>query len=149
MWVKEPAVRVGGGRDTFVAPMRESARRTQVEVLPPEAHELQAPGVVHTINSMETSHWDRAKGFSLATLPLAAAVGVGALLVALFFFGLELWSLAAIVVLFLGFLATWLIAWIAYQMASPDGVSLFATWGHYRLLRYEQQARLKRMARRE
>ena len=146
---RAPSYRAGAARNTFVPALREPVQVRRMEVLPPEQHELQAPGVVRTVNQLTTTHWDRAKGFSLATIPLAVAVGVGALLIAIFFFGLNVWSLGAIVVLFLGFLLTWLSAWVAYQLASPDGVTLFATWGHYRLLREEQRARLARMERDE
>lgn len=137
-------------RDTFVSPLRElPAPVRRIEILPPEPVELQAPGTQTTHITLTTTHWDRARGFSLATVPLAAAVGIGALLISIFFFGLELWSLAAVTVLFLGFLATWLVAWVVYQFTSPDGVNLFSAWGHYSLLRHEQRARLRRMERNE
>jgi hypothetical protein len=134
-------------RNTFVPAVvdRKPVRAQRMEVLPPEEHELAAPGLQRTVNTLSTTHLDRAKGFSLATLPLAVAVGVGALLIGLIFFELKLWSLAAVTTLFLAFLATWLIAWLAYQLTSPDGVNLFTAWAHYRLLRYEQRERLRRM----
>jgi hypothetical protein len=150
MWAdtsREPTYSKSNKRNTFVPATvdRQPVRIQRVEVLPPEEHELAAPGLQRTVNTLATTHFDRAKGFSIATLPLAVAVGVGALLIGLLFFGLDLWSLAAVTTLFLAFLATWLIAWIAYQLTSPDGVNLFTAWAHYRLLRFEQRARLRRM----
>ena len=124
---------------------RQPVTVRRMEVLPPEQHELTAPGLQRTVNTLSTTHLDRAKGFSIATLPLAAAVGVGALLIGLIFFGLNLWSLAAVTTLFLAFLATWLIAWLAYQLTSPDGVNLFTAWAHYLLLLFEQRERIRRM----
>lgn len=138
-----------GKRDTYVPAVREPVRVRRIEVLPPEPAELQAPGTVQTQIDLHTSHYDRAKGFSLATLPLAGAVGVGAALIAVLFFELEVFSLAAVTVLFVAFMLTWLVAWVVYQLASPDGVSLFSAWGHYQLLRHEQRARLRRMERDE
>ncbi len=146
---RAPTYSVGNQRDNFVPALREPVRVQRMEVLGPEQHELQAPGYQRTVNTLNTSHWDRAKGFSLSTVPLAIAVGVGALLISIFFFGLDLLSLAAVVTLFLGFLATWLIAWLGFQLASPDGVNLFVAWSHFRLLRHEQSARLRRMERDE
>src|SRR5690606_34187367 len=95
---RAPTYAVGKSRNTFVPAITEAepVRVRRMEVLPPEQHELQAPGIQRTISTINTTHWDRAKGFSLATLPLAAAVGFGALLIAVFFFGLDLWSLAAV-----------------------------------------------------
>jgi hypothetical protein len=146
---RTPSYTTGNRRDTFVPAIREPVRVRRMEVLPPEQHELQVPGVVRTINALNTSHWDRAKGFSLVTVPLSAAVGVGALIISLYLFELPLWSLGALVVLFLGFMGTWLVAWIVYQLASPDGATIIGTIGHYKLLRYEQRARLRRMERDE
>lgn len=153
MWAAEvertPTTAKGAPRASFVPALREPVTIRRAGVLPSTPTELQAPGLQRTVNSLSTTHWDRARGFSLATVPLAGAVGVGALLIAIFFFGLEFWSLAAVVVLFLGFLATWLAAWIAYQFTSPDGVNLFTAWAHFQLLRDEQRARLRRMERDE
>lgn len=153
MWAvavdRTPTTAKSAPRESFVPALREPDATRRAEVVPPTPIELQAPGLQRTVNSLSTTHWDRARGFSLATVPLAGAVGVGALLIAIFFFGFELWSLAAVVVLFLGFLATWLAAWIAYQLTSPDGVNLFTAWAHFQLLRDEQRARLRRMERDE
>ena len=100
---------------------------------------------VQTVQRLATSHVDRAKGFSIVSLPLAAGVGVGGLLIAVGMGAVPLFSMGALLVLFLAFLATWLIAYIWHQSASPDGVTLWMVLFQYRLLSREQKARLRRM----
>jgi len=149
MWAtipdRTPSYNKGAQRDAFVPARIEQPPVRRIEVLPPQSVELQAPGTMQTYVEMRTTHYDRAKGFSIATLPVAMAVGMGAALIAVFFFDLKLFSLAAVTVLLIAFMLTWLFAWMFYQLTSPDGVSLFSAWGHYRLLRFEQEARLRRM----
>ncbi|MCO5247163.1 MAG: hypothetical protein M9927_25645, partial [Anaerolineae bacterium] len=54
-------------------------------------------------------------------------------------------SMTALLVLFLGFLGAWLIAYLWHVWASPDGVVLWQVLLHYRLLAREQKARHRRM----
>lgn len=107
--------------------------------------QIDAPMPVQTVQRMTTSHVDRAKGFSIVSIPLAVGVGVGGLLIAVGMGAVPLFSMGALLVLFLAFLATWLIAYIWHQSASPDGVGLWQVMLHYRLLSREQKARLRRM----
>ena len=107
--------------------------------------ELDAPMPVQTVQRLATSHVDRAKGFSIVSLPLAAGVGLGGLLLAVGLFEVPLFSMAAVLTLFLAFLVTWLAAWLWYQSASPDGIGLWTVLLHYRLLSREQKARLRRL----
>lgn len=107
--------------------------------------ELDAPMPVQTVQRLATSHVDRAKGFSIVSIPLAAGVGLGGLLIAVGMGAVPLFSMGALLVLFLAFLATWLAAFLWYQSASPDGVTLWTVMLHYRLLSREQRARLRRM----
>lgn len=111
----------------------------------PPAMEIMAPTPVRTEQRLATSHVDRAKGFSIVSLPLAAGVGFGGLLLAVGLFQVPIFSMGALLVLFLAFLLTWLVAWLWYQSASPDGVALWTVLLHYKLLRHEQRARLQRM----
>jgi len=106
---------------------------------------VDAPTPVQTVQRLTTSHVDRAKGFSIVSIPLAAGVGLGGLLLAVGVFAVPVFSMAALLTLFLAFLATWLAAWLWYQSASPDGVTLWTVLLHYRLLSREQKARLRRM----
>lgn len=135
-------------QQNFVAPGPSPAPIVprRVDILPPaQPHELQHSQPVQTVQRLDTSHVDRARGFTIASVPLAAALGVVAFLVAVAMFGVPWLSGAALVVLFGTFAAVWLVAWLWYQAASPDGVSLFQVVLGYRLLRHEQRARLERM----
>jgi hypothetical protein len=119
----------------------------RVEVLPPEAHEV-TPGLpVQTVQNVTTSAVDRAKGFSIVSIPLAAMAGVVAFLAAVTLFSVPILSGAALLWLFGTFAGVWLLAWVWHVSASPDGVSLWQVLLHYRLLRHEQRARLERMRR--
>ena len=107
--------------------------------------QIDAPLPVQTVQRMTTSHVDRAKGFSIVSIPLAVGVGLGGLLIAVGMGAVPLFSMGALLTLFLAFLATWLIAYIWHQSASPDGVTLWMVLFQYRLLSREQKARLRRM----
>lgn len=132
-------------RDTFVSPAAPAPIVRRVEVLPPEAHEVMPALPVQTVQKLTTSAVDRAKGFTIVSIPLAAMAGFVAFLVAVGLFSVPVLSGAALVILFGTFAGVWLIAWIWHQSASPDGVTLWQVILHYRLLRYEQRARLERM----
>ena len=111
----------------------------------PAPMQIDAPMPVQTVQRLATSHVDRAKGFSIVSIPMAAGVGLGGLLLAVGLFQVPLFSMAALLTLFLAFLLTWLAAFLWYQSASPDGVTLWTVLLHYRLLSREQKARLQRM----
>lgn len=94
---------------------------------------------------IRTTYTDRAKGFQMATVPVALAFGVGALIVALVGWSIPAFSLAALGVFWVAFLAWWLVGWAIHHLTSPDGVALFSALLGYRYLRHEQKARLARM----
>lgn len=131
----------------FVAPLApgESPKPIVRRMEPQTPMEIDAPMPVQTVQRLATSHVDRAKGFSIVSLPMAAGVGLGGLLLAVGLFEVPLFSMAALLTLFLAFLATWLAAFLWYQSASPDGIGLWTVLLHYRLLSREQKARLRRM----
>jgi hypothetical protein len=71
------------GRAQYL-PVKTPQRRPpalQGEILPPMHQEARPP--VQTLQTVTTSHEDRAKGFTMTTVPLAAVVGLVALLAAL------------------------------------------------------------------
>ncbi len=107
--------------------------------------QIDAPLPVVTVQKLATSHVDRAKGFSIVSIPMAAGVGIGGLLIAVGMGAVPLFSMGALLVLFLSFLGVWLVAYLWHQSASPDGVVLWQVLLHYRLLSREQKARLARM----
>jgi uncharacterized membrane protein len=91
-----------------------------------------------------SSHRDRAHGFLLVTLPLAGAAGVVAVLVAISAFGVPLLSVAALLCVLAAFTLTWLIAYIAHTMISPDGALFAYVVLTFAYLRREQAERIKR-----
>lgn len=126
----------------FVPALPED-RRPVIEVLPPEDVPQLLPTATASVE-LRTTYEDRARGFQVATLPVAAAFGVGALVVAIVGFSVPVVSVAALSVFWLGFLAWWLIGWIVHHVASPDGAALLGALLQYRYLRHEQKERLRR-----
>ena len=126
----------------FVAPLPED-RRPIVEVLPP----ADLPALLPTATShveLRTGYTDRAKGFQLATVPVALAFGVGALVVAVVGFSVPVFSVAALALFWVAFLAWWLVGWAIHHVISPDGAALLGAVLQYRYLRHEQRERLRR-----
>ncbi len=114
------------------------------EVLPPMMPDARPP--VQTVQTVTTSHTDRARGFTLTTVPLAAVVGLVALLAALGLFGVPWLSWSALLVLFGVFAAVWAGAYFWHTLASPDGATILSILLSYRYVRHEQRARLDRLA---
>lgn len=94
---------------------------------------------------LRTTYTDRARGFQLATVPVALCFGIGGLMVAVAGYSVPILSVTALVTFWLGFLAWWLIGWAIHHIASPDGVALLSAILGYRYLRHEQRERLGRM----
>ena len=144
----------GGGhlreRNTWVPALHEH-KRTQhplaVEYLPPAAEQLpMMPMTAQTVVELHTDYTDRAKGFQLATVPIAIAFGVGALVVAAVGFSVPVFSIAALGVFWIAFLAWWLVGWSIHHVASPDGIALVQALLSYRLIRHAMKERQRRYA---
>jgi hypothetical protein len=91
-----------------------------------------------------SGHVDRAKGFSIATAPLASVVGFIVLLIGISAFGVPLLSVGALLLALAGFAVTWLIAFGLHVFVSSDGALFLHTifaWGY---LKREQNNRFKR-----
>jgi hypothetical protein len=126
----------------FVAPaLRESPAR--VEIIPPAEIPAMMP-IAQTAVELRTTYTDRAKGFQLATVPIAIAFGVGVLVVAVVGYGTPMFSIAALATFWLAFLAWWLVGWAIHYIASPDGVALLQAILMYRYVRHEQRERTRR-----
>lgn len=124
-----------------------SARRPPAlvgDVLPPMDSGARPP--VQTVQTVTTSHEDRARGFTLTTVPLAAVVGVVAALAAVGLAGVPWLSWSAVLILFGVFAVVWLIAYTWHTLASPDGATVLSILLSYRYVRHEQRARLDRLA---
>jgi hypothetical protein len=126
-------------RNTFVAPYREApAQVVEVEVM------RELPTAPISAPMPYSGHVDRAKGFSLATAPLAGVTGFIVLLIGISAFGVPLLSVGALLLALAGFAATWLIAYGLHTFVSADGALFLHTifaWGY---LKREQSERFKR-----
>ncbi len=128
------------GRNTFVPALRESPAQI-VEV---ETNWRELPTAPISAPMPYSGHVDRAKGFSLATAPLAGVTGFIVLLIGISAFGVPLLSVGALLLALAGFAATWLIAYGLHTFVSADGALFLHTifaWGY---LKREQSERFKR-----
>ena len=126
-------------RDNFVPALRDPAPSI-VEIEVPR--ELPAPP--QTVLLPQANYTDRARGFSIATGPLAAATGFVVLLIGISAFGVPLLSVAALLLALGGFTVAWLIAYIVHTFVSPDGTMFAHTVLAWKYLRAEQAERHRR-----
>lgn len=122
----------------FVPALREKSTIVEVEVV----RDLPAPPP--TVLLPTANYTDRARGFSLATGPLAAATGFVVLLIGISAFGVPVLSVAALLLALGGFTVAWLAAYIIHTVVSPDGTMFAHTVLAWRFLRAEQKERHKR-----
>lgn len=99
-----------------------------------------APNATHHVE-MRTSAVDRSKGFLIATVPLFAGLALGMLLISVFFFGVPLMSLTALVVFWLSFVGAWLLAYLYTLAVSAEGIAMFEARQKWSLLAREQKER--------
>lgn len=125
---------------TFVDP---GPKETRITVLPPAELTPMLPTATTAVE-LRTTYADRARGFQVATVPIAVAFGVGALIVAVVGWAVPVVSVAALAVFWLAFLAWWLGGWLIHTLVSPDGIALLQAVLGYKYLRHEQKARLRR-----
>lgn len=117
----------------------------QSPVVRVEPQQLTAPPTVATTSvEVRATYTDRARGFQLATVPVAVAFGGGVLLVAAIGWSVPVFSVAALGVFWVAFLAWWLVGWTVHHVVSPDGIALIQALLGYRYVRHEQRARLAR-----
>lgn len=136
----------------FVSPYGGNERRQPAAVrvyreasMAPAPHDVNLPSPIVAQQSIVSSAKDRAWAFNISTAGLAAIFGFGGLLIAVAGWGVPLVSVAALTVFALVAAGMWLIAWVWFNAASPDGIGLLTVLLHYRLLRHEQRARLDRI----
>jgi len=116
-------------------PMGEIERYAPADLLP-------SASMAHT--EVSGTFTDRARGFQIASVPLAAGVGLGSLIVGIVGWGVPLFSVAALGWLWTGFLLTWFAAWVVHNLVSPDGIALAHTILGWQYLKAEQRERHKR-----
>ena len=98
------------------------------------------PSAQHIV-TMKTSARDRAEGFLIATVPLFAGLGLGMVLISVFFFGVPFMSLTALVIFWLSFVAAWLIAYIYTLAVSAEGIAMFEARQKWNVIKREQEER--------
>lgn len=127
----------------FVPALREPEPQIiEVEVVRPA--DLPAPP--HTVLLPHAGYEDRARGFSIATAPLAGVVGFVVALVGVIGWQVPFASLATLLLALGGFAIVWLIAYVSHVLISPDGSIFLHTvyaWGY---LHREQRERFRRYA---
>ncbi len=123
----------------FVAPLPEPKTRVEIVEI-----ERELPAAPTTVLMPHAGYEDRARGFSIATAPLAAVVGLVIALAAIIGWQVPIASLATLLLALGGFSLVWLIAYVAYTLISPDGTMFAHTLLAWRYLRAEQKERHKR-----
>ncbi len=127
------------GRNTFVAP---ALRDPAPQIVETTWREL--PTAPISAPMPYSGHVDRAKGFGIATAPLAGVAGIVAALVGILGWQVPLASLVTLLLALAGFALTWLVAYVAHTFISTDGALVIHTvmaWGY---LRREQTERIRR-----
>lgn len=94
----------------------------------------------HQIVEVRTSGVDRAKGFQIAIVPLAAALGLLIVFVSLAFEN-EFFSLMSLVLFWLTFCLCWLVGWVVTLLLSAEGVAFFEAHRKWNLIEREQEER--------
>ena len=128
----------------FVAPYAPGEARGEIVRYEPTLPAEALPPAAQTRAEVSGSHVDRAKAFQVASLPVAAAFGMGALIVAVAGLSVPILSLAALAVFWVAFLAWWLIGWAIHHIISPDGIGLVHTLMGWQYLKAEQRERHRR-----
>jgi hypothetical protein len=128
------------GRDTFVAPYRDAPAQV-VEV---ETNWRELPTAPISAPMPYSGHVDRAKGFSIATGPLAGVVGIVAAIVGVIGWQVPIASLGALLLALAGFAMTWLIAYGLHTFVSADGALFLHVILAWRYLFLEGKERRKR-----
>ena len=116
--------------------------RQEITPATPQEVILRAPVEPESVAVSET---DRAVAFNISTAGLAVIVGIGGLLLAVVGWQVPLLSVSALAIFFGLAAVIWFGAWMFHNAASPDGIGLIGVLLQYRLLRYEQRARLDRI----
>lgn len=129
----------------FVEPPAPIVRRGADELQVPDLPDWQrlpaAPESSVTV--LKTSYTDKAKGYTLVTLPLSLAGAGLAVLIVKVGFGVPLLSLPTLLAAWIVFAGAWLLGWLAVVFVSGDGAGLFTAWRAWRLVEREQSVRLQ------
>jgi hypothetical protein len=128
----------------FVAPYAPGEARGEIVRYEPALPAEALPPAAQTRAEVSGSHVDRARGFQIASVPLALGVGVGSLILGIVGWQVPVLSVAALAWLWGGFLLTWLAAWVVHNLFSADGIGLVHTLMGWQYLKAEQRERHRR-----
>lgn len=127
---------------TYVPALAEPRRVEIVEA------ERDLPAPPSPVLLPHAGYEDRARGFRIATAPLAVVVGFVVALLAVVGWSVPALSLLTLLLALGGFALVWLVAYVAHVLISPDG-ALFGhvvlMWGYLRREQAERHARLRRL----
>jgi hypothetical protein len=126
-------------RDNFVPALPDREFRV-IEIEVPR----ELPSAPSTVLMPNAGYEDRARGFSIATAPLAAVVGIVAALVGVIGWSVPIASLVTLLLALGGFALVWLLAYLAHVLISPDGTMFAHTLLAWKYLREEQKERHRR-----
>ena len=124
--------------------VRAGPVRRELPAMPINAsvnHTIDAAPVATQHVEMRTSAVDRSLGFLIASVPLYGGFALLVLLVSIFFAGVPLLSLPALVIFWLSFVAAWVVGYCYTLSVSAEGVSHYEARAKWRLLEREQQYR--------
>ncbi len=124
-------------------PAIHEQQRTQVGIAPryEVLHQIDAPLSATQHVEMRTSAVDRAKGFLIASTPLYAAFGVGAVLVGVLFFQVPFWSFWAFSIFWLSFVLAWLWGYWQTLEKSAEGIAHYEARRKWDVIAEEQRRR--------
>ncbi len=132
-------------RKNFVEPLRGEVlppvRRFEASELNTVQHSLDVAPTATSHIEMKTSAKDRAQGFLIANVPMFAGLALALLLVCVFFFRTPLFSLTALVIFWLAFVAAWLVAYLYTLAISPEGIAMFEARQKWKIIEREQTER--------
>ena len=104
-------------------------------------HTIDAAPVATQHVEMRTSAVDRSLGFLIASVPLYGGFALLVLLVSIFFAGVPLLSLPALVIFWLSFVAAWVVGYCYTLSVSAEGVSHYEARQKWGVIREEQRRR--------
>jgi hypothetical protein len=90
---------------------------------------------------MKTSAVDRSLGFLIASVPLYGGFALVVVLVTVFFAGVPMLSLPALVIFWLSFVAAWIVGYTYTLSVSAEGVSHYEATQKWAVIREEQKRR--------
>lgn len=99
---------------------------------------IEAPLTSTQHTEIKTSHQDRAWGFLITTVPLNTGFGLVVVSAVVAGWGIPVWSLAALSIFGLAFMATWLIAFGWSLQNSPENIAMLEAREKWKLLNKER-----------